>query len=97
VDAQAATDPDLDAVIRGDRGNRSPDQPQADNVFTGHPQVAQPAASFRSSGRNQPHERMSHDRCSSVENQLQWMRDTGVSELDCSFKAWRFAVLSDRR
>jgi hypothetical protein len=40
--------------------------PKADNVFTGHPQVAQPAASFRSSGRNQPHERMSHDRCSSV-------------------------------
>lgn len=42
-------------------------------------------------------ERMSHDRCSSVENQLQWMRDAGLSEVDCSFKAWRFAVLSGRR
>ncbi|SOC90550.1 Ubiquinone/menaquinone biosynthesis C-methylase UbiE [Rhizobium sp. AN5] len=42
-------------------------------------------------------ERMSHDRCSPIENQLQWMHDTGFSEVDCSFKAWRFAVLSGRR
>lgn len=41
-------------------------------------------------------ERMSHDRCASVENQLQWMRDAGLSQVDCSFKAWRFAVLSGR-
>lgn len=43
------------------------------------------------------HERMANDRCSSVENQLQWMRDAGLSQVDCSFKAWRFAVLSGRR
>ncbi|WP_183720173.1 methyltransferase domain-containing protein [Rhizobium sp. BK060] len=43
------------------------------------------------------HERMSHDRCSSVESQLQWMRDTGLCQVDCSFKAWRFAVLSGLR
>lgn len=42
-------------------------------------------------------ERMTHDRCASIENQLQWMRDAGLSEVDCSFKAWRFAVLSGRR
>lgn len=42
-------------------------------------------------------ERMSHDRCPPIENQLQWMHDTGFSEVDCSFKAWRFAVLSGRR
>jgi hypothetical protein len=42
-------------------------------------------------------ERMSHDRCSSVEDQLHWMRDAGLSDVDCSFKAWRFAVLSGRR
>jgi ubiquinone/menaquinone biosynthesis C-methylase UbiE len=42
-------------------------------------------------------ERMAHDRCSSVENQLQWMRDAGLSQVDCSFKSWRFAVLSGRR
>lgn len=38
---------------------------------------------------------MSHD-CP-IENHLQWMHDTGFSEVDCSFKAWRFAVLSGRR
>jgi tRNA (cmo5U34)-methyltransferase len=43
------------------------------------------------------HERMSHDRCSSVGNQLHWMRDAGLSQVDCSFKEWRFAVLSGRR
>ncbi len=42
------------------------------------------------------HERMSHDRCASVENQLAWMRDAGLTQVDCSFKAWRFAVLSGR-
>ncbi|MFP3547365.1 class I SAM-dependent methyltransferase [Rhizobium sp. SIMBA_035] len=43
------------------------------------------------------HERMSHDRCSSVESQLQWMRDSGLRQVDCSFKSWRFAVLSGLR
>ena len=42
------------------------------------------------------HIRMSHDRCASVENQLDWMRQAGFSQVDCSFKAWRFAVLSGR-
>jgi hypothetical protein len=39
---------------------------------------------------------MSHDRCASVEDQLLWMRAAGLSQVDCTFKAWRFAVLSGR-
>jgi ubiquinone/menaquinone biosynthesis C-methylase UbiE len=41
-------------------------------------------------------ERMSYDRCASVEAQLGWLRDAGFSDVDCSFKAWRFAVISGR-
>lgn len=41
-------------------------------------------------------ERMAFDRCATVEDQLGWMRAAGFSEVDCSFKAWRFAVLSGR-
>ena len=41
-------------------------------------------------------ERMSHDRCAPVESQLQWLREAGFAEVDCSFKAWRFAVFSGR-
>lgn len=41
-------------------------------------------------------ERMRHDRCATVENQLLWLREAGFSDVDCSFKAWRFAVLSSR-
>jgi tRNA (cmo5U34)-methyltransferase len=39
-------------------------------------------------------ERMAHDRCAPVENQLQWMREAGFRNVDCSFKVWRFAVMS---
>lgn len=42
-------------------------------------------------------ERMAFDRCACVEAQLAWMRDAGLSDVDCSFKSWRFAVLSGRR
>ncbi|WP_298351403.1 class I SAM-dependent methyltransferase [Rhodoblastus sp.] len=41
-------------------------------------------------------ERMSHDRCAPVEHQLRWLADAGFADVDCSFKAWRFAVLSGR-
>ncbi|SEQ96504.1 Methyltransferase domain-containing protein [Faunimonas pinastri] len=41
-------------------------------------------------------ERMMHDRCASVEDQLGWMREAGLVEADCSFKAWRFAVLNGK-
>jgi tRNA (cmo5U34)-methyltransferase len=41
-------------------------------------------------------ERMSHDKCASLGSQLQWLRDAGFSDVDCSFKAWRFAVFSGR-
>ena len=41
-------------------------------------------------------ERMAHDRCAPVEDQLRWLREAGFSDVDCSFKTWRFAVLSGR-
>ncbi|BEQ14973.1 class I SAM-dependent methyltransferase [Desulfoferula mesophila] len=39
-------------------------------------------------------QRMSYDQCAPVESQLQWLTQAGFSEVDCSFKAWRFAVIS---
>lgn len=39
-------------------------------------------------------ERMQHDRCATLDDQLRWLREAGFAEVDCSFKAWRFAVLS---
>lgn len=41
-------------------------------------------------------DRMSHDRCAPVEQQLGWLSEAGFTDVDCSFKAWRFAVLSGR-
>jgi tRNA (cmo5U34)-methyltransferase len=38
-------------------------------------------------------QRMSYDRCASVEDQLHWLRDAGFSEADCLMKDYRFAVL----
>ena len=38
--------------------------------------------------------RMAFDQSSSVEDQLNWMRDAGFNQVDCTFKAWRFAVLA---
>ena len=41
--------------------------------------------------------RMAHDRCATLEAQLRWLRDAGFAEVDCAFKAWRFAVYAGRR
>jgi tRNA (cmo5U34)-methyltransferase len=41
-------------------------------------------------------ERMAHDRCASVEDQLGWLRDAGFADADCLFKHHRFAVLVAR-
>ena len=41
-------------------------------------------------------ERMAFDRCASIEDQMGWMRDAGLVDVDCSFKSLRFAVLSGR-
>lgn len=41
-------------------------------------------------------ERMSYDRCAPVERQLHWLDDAGFTDVDCSYKAWHFAVLSGR-
>lgn len=37
------------------------------------------------------------DRCASVEDQMDWLRDVGFAEVDCSFKLWRFAVYCGRK
>jgi tRNA (cmo5U34)-methyltransferase len=37
--------------------------------------------------------RMSHDRCATVEDQLDWLRAAGFEEADCLFRQYRFAVL----
>lgn len=41
--------------------------------------------------------RMTADRCSSVEDQLAWMREAGFRDADCWFKQGRFAVLAGSR
>ncbi len=38
-------------------------------------------------------ERMAHDRCATVEDQLQWLRAAGFAQADCLFKDHRLAVL----
>jgi tRNA (cmo5U34)-methyltransferase len=42
-------------------------------------------------------QRMAHDRCSTVEDQLTWLRDAGFTDVDCAFRDGRFAVLSATR
>ena len=42
-------------------------------------------------------ERMAHDRCASVEQHLEWLREAGFADADCLFKDHRFAVIVARR
>jgi tRNA (cmo5U34)-methyltransferase len=42
-------------------------------------------------------ERMRHDRCASVEQQLAWLREAGFADADCLFRDHGFAVLVARR
>ncbi|HTQ24390.1 MAG TPA: class I SAM-dependent methyltransferase [Candidatus Binataceae bacterium] len=42
-------------------------------------------------------ERMRHDRCATLADQLEWMRTAGFVEVDCAFKQWRFAVFFGSR
>ena len=41
--------------------------------------------------------RMSVDICAPVDEQCAWLRDAGFVDVDCFFKAWRFAVFGGRR
>jgi cyclopropane fatty-acyl-phospholipid synthase-like methyltransferase len=45
---------------------------------------------------NKTLERMRHDKCAPLDDQLGWLKATGFSDVDCSFKSWRFAVFSGR-
>jgi tRNA (cmo5U34)-methyltransferase len=38
-------------------------------------------------------ERMAHDVCASVEEQLRWLGDAGFTDVDCLFRDHRFAVM----
>ena len=42
-------------------------------------------------------QRMSHDRCATVEDQLGWLRSAGFEDVDCLFKDHLFAVFVARR
>ncbi|WP_367195687.1 methyltransferase [Amorphus sp. 3PC139-8] len=41
-------------------------------------------------------QRMAFDRCAHIEDQFAWLRAAGFSEIDVTFKRWRFAVLTAR-
>jgi SAM-dependent methyltransferase len=41
-------------------------------------------------------ERMAFDLCASVNAQIKWLEEAGFSDVDCSYKSWRFAVLNGR-
>jgi tRNA (cmo5U34)-methyltransferase len=42
-------------------------------------------------------ERMSHDRCDTVADQLTWLAEAGFADVDCPWRSGRFAVLAARR
>ena len=42
-------------------------------------------------------ERMQSDRCASMEDQLDWLREAGFHDADCMFRSWRFGVLCGLR
>ncbi|MEU1754942.1 class I SAM-dependent methyltransferase [Micromonospora matsumotoense] len=42
-------------------------------------------------------ERMRHDRPATVADQCRWLADAGLVDVDCFYKAWRFAVFGGRR
>ncbi|MFY1680446.1 class I SAM-dependent methyltransferase [Micromonospora sp. WMMD730] len=42
-------------------------------------------------------QRMRHDRPASVADQCRWLADAGLVDVDCFYKAWRFAVFGGRR
>ncbi|MFI6642978.1 class I SAM-dependent methyltransferase [Streptomyces sp. NPDC050504] len=37
-------------------------------------------------------ERMKHDICAGLDDQLEWLRDAGFGQVDCLAKDWRFAT-----
>ncbi|MFF5174877.1 class I SAM-dependent methyltransferase [Micromonospora sp. NPDC000089] len=41
-------------------------------------------------------ERMRHDRPAAVADQCRWLAEAGLVDVDCFFKAWRFAVFGGR-
>ena len=40
---------------------------------------------------------MRHDRPATVADQCRWLADAGLVDVDCFYKAWRFAVFGGRR
>jgi tRNA (cmo5U34)-methyltransferase len=54
------------------------------------------AAAARGAGAGEwaaAEERMRHDRCATVEDQLQWLRTAGFDDVDCVYRARRVAVM----
>lgn len=65
---------------------------EARNMRRWHAEIRAAGATEESIARAE--ERMRFDRSVPVETQLQWMRDAGFADADCTFKSWRFAVLA---
>lgn len=42
-------------------------------------------------------ERMTHDRCATLEAQLAWLREAGFHDIDCWYKSYQFAVYAGRK
>jgi tRNA (cmo5U34)-methyltransferase len=42
-------------------------------------------------------DRMRFDRCATLADQLAWLAAAGFAQVDCSFKAWQFAVYSGQK
>ncbi|GIJ21485.1 class I SAM-dependent methyltransferase [Micromonospora lutea] len=42
-------------------------------------------------------QRMAYDRPASVTEQCRWLTEAGLDDVDCFFKAWRFAVIAGHR
>jgi tRNA (cmo5U34)-methyltransferase len=42
-------------------------------------------------------ERMSHDRCATLDDQLAWLGDVGYQDADCFYRSFRFAVFAGWR
>ncbi|TWB28501.1 methyltransferase family protein [Nitrospirillum bahiense] len=41
-------------------------------------------------------DRLRQDHCATLGEQLMWMAEAGLRDVDCAFKSWRFAVMSAR-
>jgi tRNA (cmo5U34)-methyltransferase len=68
--------------------------PEIDERYVRRWHEAIRAAGASDAGVARAEARMTFDQSSSIDEQLHWMRDAGFDQVDCTYKAWRFAVLA---